>query len=188
MECIRAGVHSVVPRLACNVIACQLGLSRKGRLPFFCDSLNTHLALHEKASRLIGTRCAWRVCSHVSTNQELYHHKKKTFRKDRNPQLFGRVLSAFVYRIMSVGPRPFPQGRRNEDGSDPRATMTYEDYVYFMLSEEDRGNEHSLRYWFACVDLDGDGRIGHMEMRLFYDRQVIAMICHRNTRNQISDT
>lgn len=73
---------------------------------------------------------------------------------------------------MSVGPRPFPQGRRNEDGSDPRATMTYEDYVYFMLSEEDRGNEHSLRYWFACVDLDGDGRIGHMEMRLFYDRQV----------------
>lgn len=50
--------------------------------------------------------------------------------------------------------------------------MTYEDYVYFMLSEEDRGNEHSLRYWFACVDLDGDGRIGHMEMRLFYDNQV----------------
>lgn len=73
---------------------------------------------------------------------------------------------------MSVGPRPFPQGRRNEDGSDPRATMTYEDYVYFMLSEEDRGNEHSLRYWFACVDLDGDGRIGHMEMRLFYESQV----------------
>lgn len=75
-----------------------------------------------------------------------------------------------------MGPRPFPQGRRNEDGSDPRATMTYEDYVYFMLSEEDRGNEHSLRYWFACVDLDGDGRIGHMEMRLFYDRQVSEMI------------
>lgn len=77
-----------------------------------------------------------------------------------------------VVRIMSVGPRPFPQGRRNEDGSDPRATMTYEDYVYFMLSEEDRGNEHSLRYWFTCVDLDGDGRIGHMEMRLFYESQV----------------
>lgn len=99
------------------------------------------------------------------------------------------MLADFVERIMSVGPRPFPQGRRNEDGSDPRATMTYEDYVYFMLSEEDRGNEHSLRYWFACVDLDGDGRIGHMEMRLFYDRQV-SEICHnrKKTRNQISDT
>ncbi|CAM9244554.1 unnamed protein product, partial [Choristocarpus tenellus] len=80
-----------------------------------------------------------------------------------------------VDRIMSVGPRPFPQGRRNEDGSDPRAYMTYEDYVYFMLSEEDRGNVHSLRYWFTCVDLDGDGRIGHMEMRLFYDSQVHRM-------------
>ena len=57
--------------------------------------------------------------------------------------------------------------------------MTYEDYVYFMLSEEDRGNEHSLRYWFACVDLDGDGRIGHMEMRLFYESQasVTMMKC-----------
>lgn len=75
-----------------------------------------------------------------------------------------------------MGPRPFPQGRRNEDGTDPRATMTYEDYVYFMLSEEDRGNEHSLRYWFACVDLDGDGRIGHMEMRLFYESQVSPVI------------
>lgn len=76
-----------------------------------------------------------------------------------------------------MGPRPFPQGRRNEDGIDPRATMTYEDYVYFMLSEEDRGNEHSLRYWFACVDLDGDGRIGHMEMRLFYDNQASGKSC-----------
>lgn len=89
--------------------------------------------------------------------------------------LLSCVLYVLLFRIMSVGPRPFPQGRRNEDGSDPRATMTYEDYVYFMLSEEDRGNEHSLRYWFACVDLDGDGRIGHMEMRLFYDNQVSTL-------------
>eukprot|EP00752_Nemacystus_decipiens_P007739 g6918.t1 len=103
---------------------------------------------------------------------------------DRDGRLSGEDLIKYgehglsrliVDRIMSVGPRPFPQGRRNEDGSDPRATMTYEDYVYFMLSEEDRGNEHSLRYWFACVDLDGDGRIGHMEMRLFYDNQVHRM-------------
>lgn len=57
--------------------------------------------------------------------------------------------------------------------------MTYEDYVYFMLSEEDRGNEHSLRYWFACVDLDGDGRIGHMEMRLFYESQASAIVAQR---------
>lgn len=90
----------------------------------------------------------------------------------------------FLFRIMSVGPRPFPQGRLNEDGSDPRATMTYEDYVYFMLSEEDRGNEHSLRYWFACVDLDGDGRIGHMEMRLFYDNQASgnSFSCEESTQ------
>lgn len=97
-----------------------------------------------------------------------------------SPCLNGVAACPPLARIMSVGPRPFPQGRRNEDGSDPRATMTYEDYVYFMLSEEDRGNEHSLRYWFACVDLDGDGRIGHMEMRLFYDNQASAICFTEN--------
>ncbi|CAM9632661.1 unnamed protein product [Phaeothamnion confervicola] len=56
-----------------------------------------------------------------------------------------------------------------------RDKMTYEDYVYFMLSEEDRGHEHSLRYWFNCCDLDGDGRVGHMEMRYFYEMQVRRM-------------
>jgi|EP00953_Heterococcus_sp_UTEX-ZZ885_P013272 serine/threonine-protein phosphatase 2A regulatory subunit B'' len=53
--------------------------------------------------------------------------------------------------------------------------MSYQDYVYFMLSEEDRGNAQSLKYWFTCVDLDGDGRIGHTEMRYFYDMQAHRM-------------
>ena len=52
------------------------------------------------------------------------------------------------------GVRPFG---RMQGGSQERATMGFEDFVYFMLSEEDKTNEQSLRYWFRCVDMDDDG-------------------------------
>ncbi len=35
--------------------------------------------------------------------------------------------------------------------------MGYEDFVWFMLSEEDKSTDVSLEYWFQCVDLDCDG-------------------------------
>ena len=37
--------------------------------------------------------------------------------------------------------------------------MSYEDFVWFVLSEEDKGSDTSLEYWFRCVDLNGDGRL-----------------------------
>lgn len=29
--------------------------------------------------------------------------------------------------------------------------MGYEDFVYFMLSEEDKSSEPSLEYWYLCI-------------------------------------
>ena len=55
--------------------------------------------------------------------------------------------------------------------------MTYEDFVFFMLSEEDKSNVDSLQYWFNCIDLDGDGEIRPYEMRSFYDEQLHRMEC-----------
>ena len=42
--------------------------------------------------------------------------------------------------------------------------MSYEDFVWFILSEEDKSNELSLEYWFRCVDLDCDGKLRPNEM------------------------
>jgi hypothetical protein len=53
--------------------------------------------------------------------------------------------------------------------------MHYDDFVYFMLSEEDKGNKASLQYWFACVDIDGDGKVTPQDMRFFYDVQTSRM-------------
>lgn len=82
------------------------------------------------------------------------------------------LSDAIVARIFEEGPRPFEPSA--EDGG--REYMNYQDYVFFMLSEEDKGNVQSLKYWFACVDFDGDGKIGHLEMRYFYDIQLRRMV------------
>lgn len=42
--------------------------------------------------------------------------------------------------------------------------MGYEDFVWFVLSEEDKTSDSSLEYWFRCVDLDGDGKLSSSEL------------------------
>ncbi len=76
---------------------------------------------------------------------------------------------AIVDRIFSVGPRPF--GRASED------EMTYEDFIYFMLSEEDKSNMTSVQYWFTCLDIDGDGVLTSADLKGFYAVQMHRMRC-----------
>lgn len=76
-----------------------------------------------------------------------------------------------VDRIFDAAPRPFEQERPNRD------FLTYESFIYFMLSEEDKSNEVSVRYWFTCCDVDGDGKLNNMEMRSFYAVQLHRMQC-----------
>ena len=50
--------------------------------------------------------------------------------------------------------------------------MCYEDFVWFMLCEEDKTTKRSLDYWFKIIDLDGNGIITPYEMEYFYEEQV----------------
>ncbi|PWA61389.1 EF-hand domain pair [Artemisia annua] len=74
-----------------------------------------------------------------------------------------------VDRIFSQVPRKFT--------SNVEGKMGYEDFVYFILSEEDKSSEPSLEYWFKCVDLDGNGIITRNEMQFFYEEQLHRMEC-----------
>lgn len=74
-----------------------------------------------------------------------------------------------VERIFSQVPRKF--------SSNVEGKMGYEDFVWFILSEEDKSSEPSLEYWFRCVDLDGDGRVTANEMKYFYEEQLHRMEC-----------
>ncbi|KAL5225947.1 hypothetical protein ABZP36_012586 [Zizania latifolia] len=74
-----------------------------------------------------------------------------------------------VDRIFSQVPRKFT--------SMTEGKMGYEDFVYFILSEEDKSSEPSLEYWFKCIDIDGNGILTTNEMQFFYEEQLHRMEC-----------
>lgn len=53
--------------------------------------------------------------------------------------------------------------------------MGYEDFCWFIFSEEDKTTDVALSYWFRCVDLDCDGVIRPDEMIFFYEEQLHRM-------------
>ncbi|KAA3486429.1 serine/threonine protein phosphatase 2A regulatory subunit B''beta isoform X1 [Gossypium australe] len=72
-----------------------------------------------------------------------------------------------VDRIFSQVPRKFT--------SKVEGKMGYEDFVYFILAEEDKSSEPSLE--FKCIDLDGNGVLTRNEMQFFYEEQLHRMEC-----------
>ena len=89
----------------------------------------------------------------------------------------GHALTrAIVDRIFEHGKRPF--GRIQSLSPDEKSrSLNYEDFIYFMLSEEDKGNTTSLRYWFDLIDVNEDDVIRCDEMRFFYHQQMHRMEC-----------
>jgi len=74
----------------------------------------------------------------------------------------GHALSRkAVDRIFEQVPRKFKSGTKDK--------MGYEDFVWFMLSEEDKTSPRSLRYWFQVIDLDSNEIITPHEMEYFYE-------------------
>lgn len=49
--------------------------------------------------------------------------------------------------------------------------MSYSDFVWFLLAEEDKKHPRSVEYWFRLMDIDGDGYISMYEMEYFYYEQ-----------------
>ncbi|XP_031284411.1 serine/threonine protein phosphatase 2A regulatory subunit B''alpha-like [Pistacia vera] len=91
--------------------------------------------------------------------------EKENLIKYSNHALTYRIID----RIFSQVPRKFSSGVEGK--------MNYEDFVYFMLSEEDKSSEPSIEYWFKCIDLDENGVITYNEMQFFYEEQLHRMEC-----------
>lgn len=63
--------------------------------------------------------------------------------------------------------------RGNKKNQDER--MSYTDFVWFLLSEEDKLHPTAIEYWFRCMDIDGDGYLSMYELEYFYDEQMHRM-------------
>jgi serine/threonine-protein phosphatase 2A regulatory subunit B'' len=70
-------------------------------------------------------------------------------------------------RVFEQAGRPFT--------SDQQDRMAYEDFIAFLMSEEDKTAPEAIRYWFGVVDLDGDGILSPEDMRVFYTEQHARM-------------
>lgn len=82
----------------------------------------------------------------------------------------GHALSRrTVDRIFSETPTRFT--------STVPGKMGYEDFIRFLLCDQDRQTDRSMEYWFHMFDLDGDGCIRDHEMRYFYEEQAQRMDC-----------
>ncbi|XP_067098631.1 serine/threonine-protein phosphatase 2A regulatory subunit B'' subunit alpha isoform X1 [Osmerus mordax] len=53
--------------------------------------------------------------------------------------------------------------------------MSYAEFVWFLISEEDKKNPTSVEYWFRCMDVDGDGVLSMFELEYFYEEQCDRM-------------
>lgn len=49
--------------------------------------------------------------------------------------------------------------------------MSYEDFIWFCLSEEDKTTPVAQEYWFRCVDIDGDGVLSLYELEQVFAEQ-----------------
>lgn len=103
---------------------------------------------------------------------ELDHDRDYRITRDDLLKYGDHSLSHMIVdRIFDAAPRPFNPSHPNRD------FLSYEDFIFFMLSEEDKSNEVAVNYWFSCVDVDGDGKLNNMEMRSFYAVQLHRMQC-----------
>ncbi|KPU79330.1 uncharacterized protein Dana_GF17626, isoform C [Drosophila ananassae] len=59
----------------------------------------------------------------------------------------------------------------NKKAPEDEAKMSYTDFVWFILSEEDKRTPTAIEYWFRCMDIDGDGAISMYELEYFYEEQ-----------------
>ena len=74
-----------------------------------------------------------------------------------------------VDRIFSEAPRKF--------SCKLPGYMCYEDFVWFVLSEEDKTSDASINYWFRCLDLAGNMVLVSHELEHFYEEQAHRIEC-----------
>ena len=106
----------------------------------------------------------WTGPSAHRTRRELAGH-------DQNA-LSNRIIDRVVVGAGRLDHRSVPLGGGSALSVRAAAgQMTFEDFVWFLLSEEDKSTPTAIEYWFRCLDMDGDGVLSLFELEYFYEEQ-----------------
>ncbi|XP_063743449.1 serine/threonine-protein phosphatase 2A regulatory subunit B'' subunit beta isoform X1 [Eleginops maclovinus] len=95
----------------------------------------------------------------LDTDHDLYIDQKDLAQHNDqalSQKMIERIFSGTVTRDRKV----YKEGR-----------LSYADFVWFLISEEDKKTDTSIEYWFRCMDLDGDGVLSMYELEYFYEDQ-----------------
>ncbi|XP_067083657.1 serine/threonine-protein phosphatase 2A regulatory subunit B'' subunit beta isoform X1 [Osmerus mordax] len=95
----------------------------------------------------------------LDTDHDLYIHQKDLVRHNDQAishRMVQRIFSGCVSRDRKV---------------HKESRISYADFVWFLISEEDKKTNTSIEYWFRCMDLDGDGVLSMYELEYFYEEQ-----------------
>ncbi|RWS29656.1 serine/threonine-protein phosphatase 2A regulatory subunit B'' subunit beta-like protein [Leptotrombidium deliense] len=79
----------------------------------------------------------------------------------------GAISSRMINRIFSGAVTRGPVLKQSK--------MSYSEFVWFLISEEDKKSPRSIEYWFRCMDIDGDGFLSMYELEYFYEEQIRRM-------------
>ncbi|KAM4701514.1 serine/threonine-protein phosphatase 2A regulatory subunit B'' subunit beta isoform 2-T2 [Discoglossus pictus] len=99
----------------------------------------------------------------LDTDHDLYIDQKDLARHN-DQAISGRVIERIFSGAVTRGRKAQKEGK-----------ISYSDFVWFLLSEEDKKTQTSIEYWFRCMDLDGDGVLSMYELEYFYEEQCQKM-------------
>ncbi|GAN07199.1 protein phosphatase 2, regulatory subunit B'', alpha isoform X4 [Mucor ambiguus] len=67
---------------------------------------------------------------------------------------------------------------------DSQSTLTYFDFIWFLLSEVDKSTPMAIRCWFRCLDIDDDGILSSYELSQFWQDQNIKQQVYSNIQSE----
>ncbi|XP_026522652.1 serine/threonine-protein phosphatase 2A regulatory subunit B'' subunit beta isoform X1 [Notechis scutatus] len=95
----------------------------------------------------------------LDTDHDLYIDQKDLARHNDHA-ISNRMIERIFSGAVTRGKKAQREGK-----------ISYADFVWFLISEEDKRTATSIEYWFRCMDLDGDGVLSMYELQYFYEEQ-----------------
>ncbi|KAI0978772.1 hypothetical protein GJ496_003026, partial [Pomphorhynchus laevis] len=98
----------------------------------------------------------------IDTDHDLFISREDLYQHNQNAisrRVIDRIFSGAVTNCADIR----------------KGLMSYYEFVWFLIAEEDKHSRSSIEYWFRCLDIDGDGYISMYELEYFYEEQMQRM-------------